>query len=105
MEVVEEMEGEDEVEEGGDGDIRALRAVEFLNQDAEPRGKTLVDARNGYSKLSRLEMLWTVRHRWQEGARFAFNCYMHWAQLILRHPGEPLVTILIREGVTQGDPL
>ena len=26
-------------------------------------------------------------------------------QLLLRHPGEPPVTILIREGVTQGDPL
>ena len=30
---------------------------------------------------------------------------MHWAQLLLCHPGEPPVTILSREGVTQGDPL
>ena len=50
-------------------------------------------------------MLWTVRHRWPDGARFAFNCYKHWAQLLLRQPGEPPVTILSREGVTQGDPL
>ena len=50
-------------------------------------------------------MLWTVRHRWPAGARFAFNCYRHWAQLLIRHPGEPPVTILSREGVTQGDPL
>ena len=34
-----------------------------------------------------------------------FNFYRHWAQLLLRHPGEPPVTTLSREGVTQGDPL
>ena len=34
-----------------------------------------------------------------------FNCYKHWAQLLLRQTGEPQVTILSREGVTQGDPL
>ena len=27
------------------------------------------------------------------------------AQLLLRHPGEPPVTILSREGVAQGDPI
>ena len=50
-------------------------------------------------------MLWTVRHRWPERARYAFNCYKDWAQLLLRQPGELKVTILSREGVTQGDPL
>ena len=39
------------------------------------------------------------------GASFLFNCYRHWAQLILRHPGGLPVTTLSREGVTQGDPL
>ena len=50
-------------------------------------------------------MLWTVQHHWPVGVRFAFNCYKHWAQLLLRQPGELPVTILRREGVTQGDPL
>ena len=44
-------------------------------------------------------------HRWPAGARFAFNCYRHWAQLLLHEPGEPPVKILSREGVTQGDSL
>ena len=35
----------------------------FLTQDAEPIGKTLVTAYNGFDELSLLEMLWTVRHR------------------------------------------
>ena len=65
----------------------------------------LVDDRNGFNDLIRLAMLWTVRHRWTMGSRFALNCYMHWEKLLLRQPGEPPVTILIREGVNQGDPL
>ena len=44
-------------EEGGGGTQRALEALEFLTQEAEPSGTTLVDARNGFKKLSRLDML------------------------------------------------
>ena len=94
-----------EGEEGGGGTQRALEALELLTQDAEPSGTMLVHACNGFNELSRLEMLWTVRHHWPAGARFAFNCYKHWAQLLLRQPGDPPVTILSRWGVTQGDPL
>ena len=74
-------------EEGGEGTLRALGALEFFTQDAEMSGTTLVDACNGFNKLSRLEMLWIMRHCWPAGARLAFNCYRHWAQLLLRHPG------------------
>jgi hypothetical protein len=34
-----------------------------------------VDAANGFNSLSRLGMLWTVRHRCPKLSRFAFNCY------------------------------
>ena len=34
-----------------------------------------------------------------------FNCYRHWAQVLLCQTGELPVKILIREGVTQGNPL
>ena len=50
-------------------------------------------------------MLWNVWHRWPAVARFVFNFYRHWEQILLHHPGESPVTILSREGVTQGDPL
>ena len=96
-----EVDGEGE----GDGTLRELEATEFMNQDSETSSKTLVDDCNRFNKLIHLAMLWTVWHRWPAGARFAFNSYIHWAQLPLRQPGEPPVTILIREGVTQGDPL
>ena len=39
-------------EEGGGGTQRALEALEFLTQDAEPSGTTLVDARNGFNELA-----------------------------------------------------
>ena len=100
-----EADGGSEDEEGGEGTQRSLGDLEFLTQDADPSGNTLVDSCNGFNELSRLEMLWTVWHRWPAGARFALNCYMHWAQILLLQPGEPPVTILRREGVTQGDTL
>ena len=100
-----EVEEPGKVEEGGDGTQRSLGSLEFLTQDTEPSGTTLVDTHNGFNKLSRLEMLWTVRHHWPSGARFAFNCYRHWAQLLIRQLRELPVTILIREGVIEEDPL
>ena len=100
-----EEDRDSEGKEGGEQTQRELRALEFLTQDAEPNGNTLVDDRNGFNEMSRLVMLWNVRHHWPAGARFAFNFYRHWAQLLLCQPGEPPVTILSREGVTQVDPL
>ena len=90
-----EVDGEGEGEEVGAGTLRELRAIEFLTQDADPRGKTIVDARNGFNDMSRLEMLWSVRYCWAVWTRFALNLYRPWAQLLLRHPGEPSVTIII----------
>ena len=96
MEVKEEGEGE----EGGDGTLRALGAINFLTQEAEPSRTTLVDSCNGFNNLSHLAILWTVRHIWPAGERFAFNFYRRWEQLLLRQPGEPSVIILIQEGIT-----
>ena len=62
-----------EGKEEGTGTLRALGALEFLTQYAEPSGTTIVDDRNGCNELSRLAMLWTVRHRWPSGVRFVFN--------------------------------
>ena len=100
-----EGDGEDKGKEGGEGTLRALEALDILTQDAEPRRTTLVDAHNGLNKLSPLAILLTVRHRCPAGTKFAFNCYRHWSQLLIRQPGELPVKTLIREGVTQGDPL
>ena len=70
MEVEEDRNSE--VEEGGDETPKVLGALELLTQDAEPSGNTLVDDRNGFNEMSRLAMLWTVRHSWMAGTRFTF---------------------------------
>ena len=57
-----EGDGGSEGEEGGGGTQRALEALEFLIQDAEPSGTTLVDSCNAFNELSRLVMLWNVQH-------------------------------------------
>ena len=85
MEIEEDRGGERE-DEGGWAQ-RSLGALEFLTQESEPSGTTLFDPRNGFNELSRLEMLWTVRHRCKAGVRFAFNCYRRWAQLLLHQSG------------------
>jgi hypothetical protein len=72
---------------------------------ADASAVLLVDATNGFNELGRKAMLWTVRHRWANGARFSFNCYRHSAQLLMRRRGGNCEIILSREGVTQGDPL
>ena len=102
MEVDRDGEGEGEVKEEGDGTQGSMGSLYFLTQDAEPRGTTLVDAHNGFNDLIPLVMLWTVRHLWPVGARFAFNFYRRWAQLLLRQLWELPVIILSQEGVTQG---
>ena len=51
--------------------LLSLEATGILIQDAKPGGTTLVGARNGFNDLSRLAMLWTVRHCWPERTRFS----------------------------------
>ena len=88
--------GAGEGKEEGMGTLQAQGSLEFLTQDAELSVTTLVDDRNGFNKMSRLAIIWTVRHRWPAGERFAFNFCRHWAQLLLRHQGDPPVTIMSR---------
>ena len=48
-------------------------------------------------------MLWAVRHEWPGGAQFTFNCYRHWATLVVRHTANGSGHFLnSKEGVTQG---
>eukprot|EP00957_Ditylum_brightwellii_P041688 3157293-Ditylum_brightwellii.AAC.1 len=51
-----------------------------------------------------MAMLWTVWHRWLSGSHILFNCYQHWAILVIKQPGKDTVLLYSREGVTQGDP-
>ena len=51
-------------------------------------------------------MLLDVRYEWPSGAQFTFNCYRHWATLVVRDTGDGSGHFLhIKEGLTQGDPI
>ena len=90
---------------GIDGAIHALRCLWQEHEEEEDWGFLLVDARNAFNEGNRTAFLWTVRHRWPSAARFAFNCYRHWGQLVLRAADGTAVILYSMEGVTQGDPL
>ena len=88
----------------GDEDLQpypGMQTYDLMN----PHGTLCIDARNGFNELNRKAMLWTVRHLWASGARFAFNCYRHAAQLVVRQTDSECTILHSREGVTQGDPL
>ena len=46
-----------------------------------------------------------MRHKWDSGVRFAFNCYRHWAKLVIREGDGTGHLLHSKEGVTQGYPL
>ena len=51
-------------------------------------------------------MLWAVRHEWPSGTQFTFNCYCHWATLVVMNTANGSGHFLhSKEGVTQRDPL
>ena len=68
-----EADGDGEEEEEGEVTLRALGDLEFLTQDVDTSGTMIFDACNGFNELRHLAMMWTVRHHWPAGARFAFN--------------------------------
>ena len=53
---------------------------------ADPTVRTLTDADNGFQNLGRYSLLWELRHRWPDGAWFAYNMYRHECRLMLRGP-------------------
>ena len=94
------------LEAGIEGAVHAVNALWDVHQHDDDWGFLLVDARNAFNEGNRIAFLWTVRHRWPAGAKFTFNCYRHWAQLLVRSEDGDIAAILYsKEGCTQGDPL
>jgi len=93
------------LEAGIEGGIHAMKLMWDIHHMEEEWGFLLIDARNAFNELNRTAMLWTVRHEWPAGARFAFNCYKHWPTLVIRGSNGTGVFLFSKEGSTQGDPL
>ena len=83
-----------------------MRLMWEQHSKEEDWGFLLIDARNSFNEENRTAMLWAVRHEWPGGAQFTFNCYRHWATLVVRDTADGSGHFLhSKEGVTQGDPL
>ena len=94
------------VEAGIEGAIHVMRVLWEEHQTEEDWGFLLIDARNAFNEENRTAMLWDVWHEWPSGAQFTFNCYRHWATLVVWDTGDGSGHFLhSKEGVTQGDPL
>ena len=91
------------------GGIHAAQtAFNQLKEDfstSNPSGFFLIDAKNAFNQISRVQMLWAARHLWPSCAQFLFNPYKHWGQLHIRSSDGNSSLIHSKEGVTQGDPL
>ena len=87
-----------------EGGIHATKEWWDVHRQEEDYGFLLIDARNAFNEQNRTKMLYTVRHEWPSGSRFVFNCYKHYAILVIR--GKDAAAFLFsKEGVTQGNPL
>ncbi len=91
------------LEAGIEAGVHAANLIWQQHAHEEEWGFLLVDACNAFNEGNRMLMLWRVRHRWPSGARHVFNCYRHFAMLIIRCGNDLFLIILSKEGVTQGD--
>jgi len=81
----------------------AIHAIRELFQESCEDGfrLLLMDAANAFGSLSRSAALWNARVLWTRCSRFLFNSYRGYALLIIKGTS---VTLLSKEGVTQGVP-
>ena len=94
------------MEAGIEGGIHTINLLWEEHSQEEDWGFILIDARNESNKENRTAMLSTVQHEWPSVTQFTFNCYRHWAILVVREMGDRSGHFLhSKEGVTQLDPL
>ena len=66
-------------------------------------GCALFDASNGFNRLNRYQILWTVHHLLRKASQFVFNIHRHDIICIVRtSPGQEAKVLHSREGITQG---
>ena len=93
------------VEEGIDVGIHAMSLLCARHSHEEGWGFLLVDTHNTFNEENWTEMLWAVQFYWTSGAQFTFNCYCHWATLVVKNVDGSGHFFHSKEGATQGYPL
>ena len=90
---------------GVESGVHAVAGLWAEMDEEERQGFLVIDAENAFNSLSRVNMLWNVRHLWPEGARFAFNLYCFTSLLICRSNTGEHLQMWSKEGSIQGCPL
>ena len=90
------------IKAGINGAINGVQALWDENSSMEEWIFLLIDAKNAFSEINRVGMIWIVQHLWPSGASFVFNCYRHWSSIVLRNGNGMASIIHIREGLMQG---
>ena len=89
------------LEAGIEGAIHVMRILWEEHRKEEGWVFLLIYARNVFNEENQKAILWDFRHEWPSGAQFTFNCYRHWAMLVVRDIGGELGHFLhSKEGVT-----
>ena len=73
--------------------------------EEERQGFLIIDTEISFNLLSCVNMLWTVRHLWPKGARFAFNLCCFISLLICQSNTGEHLQMQSKEGSIQGCPL
>ncbi|KAF6209915.1 hypothetical protein GE061_015669 [Apolygus lucorum] len=88
---------------GVEGAVHAMSTIfEQKATGSSNWGFLMVDANNAFNTINRKLALWQVRVYWPRCARFIYNTYRGYAELVIRGEQESLLS---KEGVRQGDPL
>ena len=82
-----------------------MRLIWAQNYQEEDLGFILIDARNSFNEENGTPMLWAIRHKCTSVMQFIFNCYCHWATLVMQDLEGSGHMLHSKEGVNQGEPL
>ena len=63
--------------------IHAMRVLWEEHKHEDDWGFLRIDAHNASNEKNQKIMLWAVRHEWPSGTQYTFNCYHHWATLVV----------------------
>jgi hypothetical protein len=72
------------LESGIEGGIHAMSHMWEQHKMEEDWGFLLIDASNVFNEQKQTGMLWAVQYELPSGVRCTFNCYKHWATLVIR---------------------
>ena len=92
---------------GIEGGVHQMQELWKKYEDEPNVGFLLVDAKNAFNTMNRINQCWTIRHLVPESYRFYFNRYSHHRLLRIMpvEHGQLCVDLLSAEGCTQGCPL